>query len=97
MEKVAAVLTGFSRAEIVHLTTGTSSFLFQSLTPALKEQVVAQVTASIRDTFIYLLAISSLGFILSFTLSVSDIFLFDYEILAMPNTMSRGLTLNASF
>jgi hypothetical protein len=72
LHKVSAVLPGYSRSDIVHLTTGTSSSLFQDLSPELKQGVIAQVTDSIRDVFVYVLAVSSLGFVLSLTLSVSE-------------------------
>lgn len=70
--KVAAVLPGHPLSDIVDLTTGTSSSLFQGLSPELKAAVIAQVTDSIRNVFIYVLAVSALGLVLSLTLSVSD-------------------------
>jgi hypothetical protein len=69
--KVSSVLPDYPLTDIVHLTTGTSSPLFQELSEELKRAVIAQVTDSIRNTFIYVLAVASLGFVLSFFLSVS--------------------------
>ncbi len=70
--KVGSVLPEHSLTEIVHLTTGTSSSLFQNLDPSLKRLVIAQVTDSIRYVFVYVLAVASLGFVLSLFLNVSD-------------------------
>lgn len=68
--KVGSVLPDYPLSDIVHLTTGTSSPLFQDLSPELKRAVIAQVTDSIRNVFIYVLAVAALGFVLSFFLSV---------------------------
>lgn len=73
LTKVAAVLPGRPLSDIVELTTGTSSSLFRGLSPELKEAVISQVTDSIRNVFIYVLAVSALGLVLSVTLSVSDL------------------------
>ena len=70
VENVSAALPGLAPSEIVHLTTGTSSVLFKSLSATDKEKVVIQVTDSIRHVFMYLTATSSLGFVLAFLLSV---------------------------
>ena len=71
VKKVSGVLSDYPLDDIVHLTTGTSSALFQDLSPELKRGVIAQVTDAIRQVFIYILAVSSLGLVLSFLLSVS--------------------------
>ncbi|KAL2132711.1 hypothetical protein VTI74DRAFT_3449 [Chaetomium olivicolor] len=69
VDKVSSVLPDYPLSDIVHLTTGTSSPLFQDLDPKLKRAVVAQVTDSIRYVFVYVLAVAALGFILSLFLS----------------------------
>jgi hypothetical protein len=71
VKNVSEILSDYPLDDIVHLTTGTSSSLFLDLSPELKRGVIAQVTDSIRQVFIYILAVSSLGLILSFLLSVS--------------------------
>ncbi|CAI4214236.1 unnamed protein product [Parascedosporium putredinis] len=78
--KVGSVLPGYSQDDIVHLTTGTSSSLFRGLDAGLKEAVIAQVTESIRHVFIYVLAVSSLGLVLSFFLSRKRLYLKSGEI-----------------
>ncbi len=70
--KVGSVLPDYSPTDIVHLTTGTSSSLFRNLDSDLKRVVIAQVTDSIRYVFVYVLAVASLGFVLSLFLNVSD-------------------------
>lgn len=72
VHKIGAVLPDYSHGDIVQLTTGTSSALFRDLSPELKQAVIAQVTDSISRVFVYVLAVSSLGFILSLSLSVRD-------------------------
>ncbi|KAG9768794.1 MFS general substrate transporter, partial [Aureobasidium melanogenum] len=69
LAKVAAVLPARPLSDIVELTTGASSSLFQGLSPELKEAVISQVTDSIRNVFIYVLAVSAWGLALSVTLS----------------------------
>ncbi len=77
--KVGSVLPDYSPADIVHLTTGTSSSLFLDLDPGLKQAVIAQVTDSIRYVFAYVLAVASLGFVLSLFLNVSDMLAFKFH------------------
>ncbi|KAJ5554708.1 DNA repair protein RAD50 [Penicillium frequentans] len=67
--------SGYSTSEISEITTGTSGSVFQSLSSDQKSAVIDQVTDSIRRVFIYPLAISAFGFILSFTLSRRKLYL----------------------
>ncbi|PYI24916.1 MFS general substrate transporter [Aspergillus indologenus CBS 114.80] len=61
--KLHDLLPTYSRAEVQDLTTGRQSALFQTLSPALQTQVIAEVTLAIRNVFAILVAASALGFI----------------------------------
>jgi hypothetical protein len=65
------VLPNMALEDIVHLTTGTTSALYKSLDQVDKNNVVEQVTEAIKNTFIYSVSLSALGFVLAFLLSVS--------------------------
>ncbi|PKS06149.1 hypothetical protein jhhlp_007466 [Lomentospora prolificans] len=80
LKKVSSVLPDYPLDDIVHLTTGTGSSLFQALSSELKAAVIFQVTDSIRQVFIYILAVSSLGLVLSFLLSRKRLYLSDGQI-----------------
>jgi hypothetical protein len=70
-QKISPLLPNASAQDIHLLTAGTSSPLFQSLTSDVRQAVVEQITLSIRNGFIVLIAGSALGFIGSLFLGVS--------------------------
>ncbi|KAJ6024736.1 DNA repair protein RAD50 [Penicillium herquei] len=75
ISKISGVLPGLSKSNISELTAGTSGSVYQNLTLAQQSAVVDQVTDSIRRVFLYPLAVSAFGFLLSFTLSRRKLYL----------------------
>ncbi|KAL3470869.1 MFS general substrate transporter [Aspergillus californicus] len=75
ISKISSVLPGYSTSEVTELTAGTSSAVFQNLSEELKAVVIDQVTDTIRRVFIYPLAVSAVGFILSCFLSRRKLYL----------------------
>lgn len=72
LEYLAAALPEASTSELSQLVTGTSGAFYKSLGPDKKYMVVKQVTAAIRDSFYYLCGVTTIGFITSLFLSVSE-------------------------
>ncbi|KAJ5736908.1 DNA repair protein RAD50 [Penicillium malachiteum] len=75
ISKISSVLPGYSESDISSLTAGTSGSVYQNLTSAQQSAVVDAVSDSIRRVFLYPLAVSASGFLLSFTLSRRKLYL----------------------
>lgn len=71
VEKISRILPDATKEEIMQLTSGRYSSAFQSLSTGIRDQVVQEVTLSIRNGFLIVVAGSALAFISSFFLSVS--------------------------
>ena len=71
IEKLSRILPQATREELLQLTSGRYSSIFQSLSVDVRDQVVQEVTIAIRHGFLILVAGSALAFISSFFLSVS--------------------------
>ena len=70
-EKIGQILPDATREDILQLTSGRYSTIFQSLDLGIRDQVVREVTLAICNGFIILVAGSALAFVSSFFLSVS--------------------------
>ena len=70
-DKISRVLPDVTREEVMQLTSGRYSSLFQSLSGDLRDQVVEAVTLAIRNGFRILVVGSAIAFVSSFFLSVS--------------------------
>jgi hypothetical protein len=70
-DKISRILPDATREEIMQLTSGRYSRIFQSLSADIRDQVVQEVTIAIRNGFLILVTGSALAFISSFFLSVS--------------------------
>ncbi|KAJ5626420.1 hypothetical protein N7528_003847 [Penicillium herquei] len=75
ISKISSILPGYSQSDISSLTAGTSGTIYQSLSSTQQSAVVDAVTDSIRRVFLYPLAVSACGFVLSFTLSRRKLYL----------------------
>ncbi|KAJ5716728.1 hypothetical protein N7493_008639 [Penicillium malachiteum] len=75
ISKISSILPGYSESDISSLTAGTSGSIYQNLTSAQQSAVVDAVSDSIRLVFLYPLAVSAFGFLLSFTLSHRKLYL----------------------
>lgn len=71
VQKISPILPNASLEAIQQLLAGTSSPLYQSLTGDVRQAVIEQVTLSMRNGFVVLIAGSALGFIGSLFLGVS--------------------------
>ena len=71
VESLGQILPDATRAELLQLTSGRYSSIFQSLSTDLRDQVVQEVTFAIRNGFRILVVGSALALISSFFLSVS--------------------------
>lgn len=71
VEKIGRILPSLTKDELLQLTSGRYSTLFQTLSEDVRAQVVQEVTVAIRNGFLILVAGSALALILSFFLSVS--------------------------
>ncbi|KAK9783491.1 putative MFS general substrate transporter [Seiridium cardinale] len=69
VEKLGTLLPGHSASDLLQLTTGTRSSLFESLSPELQTEVAEQITLSIRNGFGIIVGGSALSFISAFFLS----------------------------
>ncbi|KAJ5706542.1 DNA repair protein RAD50 [Penicillium malachiteum] len=74
ISKISSILPGYSQSDIDSLTASTSSTIYQSLSSTQQSAVVDAVSYSIRRVFLYPLAVSACGFVLSFTLSRRKVF-----------------------
>lgn len=70
-DKLHNVLPDHSYDDLLQLTSGIHSPIFEALNPELKTAVVDQVTAAIRNTFGLIMAGSAMTFVLSLFLGVS--------------------------
>lgn len=71
IERISRILPDATREEILQLTSGRYSSIFESLSANVRDQVVQEVTLAIRNGFLILVAGSALAFISSLFLSVS--------------------------
>lgn len=69
--ELSAILPGVPEEDIVELTTGTHTPIFDSLDDGLQAQVVYRVTLAIRNVYYVIMAASAAAFITSLFLSVS--------------------------
>jgi hypothetical protein len=70
-ERISQILPDLSSQDVIQLTTGIHSPIFEALGPDIQRQVVEHVTIAIRNVFILILAISAPAFIGSLFMSVS--------------------------
>ena len=77
-DKISRILPNVTREEVMQLTSGRYSGLFQSLSRDVKDQVVEAVTLAIRNGFRILVVGSAVAFVTSFFLSVSLPFAYLY-------------------
>ncbi|KAL2752595.1 hypothetical protein ACRALDRAFT_1058457 [Sodiomyces alcalophilus JCM 7366] len=73
-QRLSKILPGVSQEEIIELTTGTHSTVFEALDSDLQAQVVHTVTMAIRNVFYVLLATAAPGLIGSLCLSRRKIY-----------------------
>ena len=71
IDKLGRILPDATKEELLQLTSGRYSAIFQTLDLDVREQVVQEVTLAIRNGFLILVAGSALALITSFFLSVS--------------------------
>jgi hypothetical protein len=71
LEKLETLLPNSTHAELLQLTTGIQSDYFQSLSSALQQLVVEQVTITIHNIFGLIMAGAALSFVTSLFLGVS--------------------------
>lgn len=71
IDKISQIIPDATREQIMQLTSGRYSSIFQTLSVDARDQVVQEVTLAIRHGFLILVAGSALAFISSFFLSVS--------------------------
>ena len=83
-DKISRILPDVTREQVLQLTSGRYSSLFQSLDGDVRDQVVEAVTLAIRNGFRILVFGSALAFVTSFFLSVSPplAYLYDSRILS---------------
>lgn len=69
-QKLSRIVPNATPEELLQLTSGRYSRIFQSLTPEVRDRVVQEVSLAIRNGFLILVAGSAIAFVSSFFLSV---------------------------
>lgn len=70
-ELLSQILPDLPADDIIRLTTGTHSPIFEALSQDLQTRVVEQITLALRNVYFVMVATSGLAFIGSLFLSVS--------------------------